>query len=111
MITTNVPNIANRSDSLLRTKPGDSMRRSHHISVNACRRCDIQLRPAQAAVARPMTPTDARASIAEFIKLEQLLTQRAGHRGPDVVVDRVQQLRPPRQHEPDDRETDHQQRE
>src|ERR1700744_2316011 len=64
MSTTNVPSIANRSDTLLRTKPGESMRCSHHISVSACRRCDIQPRPAQAAVAIPMTPTDARASMA-----------------------------------------------
>jgi len=68
MVTTNVPTIAIRSETLLRTKPGESMRCSHHISVNACRRRDIQPRPTQAAVARPMTPTDARAWIAEFIR-------------------------------------------
>ena len=52
----------------MRTKPRESGGWSHHISVNASRRCDIQPRPAHAAVARPMTPTDARAWIAEFIK-------------------------------------------
>src|ERR1700690_1508275 len=67
-ITKNIHSMARRSDNLVRTKPGESTGCSHHISVNAARRCDIQLRPAQAAVVRPMTPTDARARIAEFTK-------------------------------------------
>ncbi len=66
-MTANVPTMASRSESLLRTKPGDSIWVSHHISVNAWRRCDIQPSPAHTAVARPITPTDVRASIAEFI--------------------------------------------
>lgn len=66
-ITANVPTIASRSENLLRTKPGDSTCESHHISVSACRRCDIQPSPAHTAVTRPMTPTEVRASMAEFI--------------------------------------------
>ena len=108
-ITTNVDTIANRSDSLVRTKPGDSMRAAHHISVNASRRC---AHPAQARPRRGGQTDDAdrRARVDRRIhQLDQLLTQRTGHRGLILSSIVLSSSRPPRQHKSDRRETDHQQ--
>src|SRR5689334_9255923 len=68
-IATNKPTMATRSDSLVRMNPGESWRIRPHIWVSASRRFAIQPSPAQAAVAKPMMPTEVRESIADSISL------------------------------------------
>ncbi|BBZ62133.1 hypothetical protein MMON_34340 [Mycolicibacterium monacense] len=63
----NVDTSASRSESLVRRKPGRSPRCRPHIWLSASRRLAIQPRPAHAAVARPIRPTEVRESIAAFI--------------------------------------------
>ena len=66
-MATNDDTIAARSENLVRMYPCEPLL-CRHISVSATRRLLIQFRPTHTATLKPMMPTDARASIAEFIR-------------------------------------------